>query len=256
MVKIHFLCVVLVYLFNFPLKAQLALHTFPPENAANKSKSDFFKYSGYGERAIQSPSAKLFQRNHGMIVGLQRGTYTAIEFGGEAHWRKISLKKPHIFAATANMEYNFNSNVIGYKAGMWMKRGRINLTYGINLVYFTDFDKSRYGIGPSIGFRLLGFHLVNGYNFLVGNKELTKVNNLYISLRYYFPMDNKFKWGKKNKDGDDKDKDREKKKKKKRKEKAKKKKQKEKDKKKKEKQKEKDKKNREEKDTKKRLFNF
>jgi hypothetical protein len=32
-------------------------------------------------------------------------------------------------------------------------------------VYGTDFDKSRYGIGPSIGFRLLGFHLVNGYNF-------------------------------------------------------------------------------------------
>src|SRR5688500_18592257 len=59
---------------------------------------------------------KLFQRNLGMIAGVQRGKNTAIELGGEAHWRKISLLKPHVFGATANMEYNFSSNVIGYKA--------------------------------------------------------------------------------------------------------------------------------------------
>jgi hypothetical protein len=182
---------------------------------------------------IQSGQAKLFQRNHGMIVGLQRGKFTTIEFGGEIHWRKISLNKPRLFATTANMEYNFSDNIIGYKAGVWFKRGRINLTYGANLVYFTDFDKSKYGIGPSIGFRLLGFHLVNGYNFLTGDKELTNTNTLYIALRYYFPIDNAFNW-KKNNDG-------EKKREKKKKEKAKKKKKREKEKKKKARQKQKEK---------------
>lgn len=143
---------------------------------------------------------KLFQRNLGMIAGIQRGKNTAIEFGGEAHWRKISVLKPHVIGATANMEYNFSSNVIGYKAGLWMKRGRINLTYGANVSYYDNFKGgSRFGFGPSVGLRLLGLHLVNGLTFLTkDNSEATEkpveANTLYISLRYYFPVDNKFTW--------------------------------------------------------------
>lgn len=149
---------------------------------------------------------KLYQRNTGMILGLQRGKFTSIELGGEAHWRKISLFKPHIIGATANMEYNFQDNVIGYKAGLWMKRGRINLTYGVNLSYFTDFNSgNRFGIGPSIGFRFFGLHLVNGYNFLTTQKKgedkipspVLPVNTLYMSLQYYFPVENKFTWDRK-----------------------------------------------------------
>jgi hypothetical protein len=80
-----------------------------------------------------------------------------------------------------------------------MKRGRINFTYGANLAYFNDFHShSRYGINPAVGFRLMGFHLINGYNILAGNKEeFNKVNTLYITLRYYFPLENKFEWDKK-----------------------------------------------------------
>ena len=146
------------------------------------------------------PPRKLFQRNTGMILGFQRGRYTAIEMGVEAHWRKISLLKPHIIGATLNMEYNFANNVLGYKAGAWMKRGRINLTYGANVSYFTNFkDGHRFGVGPSVGFRLLGFHLINGFNFLTADKEAaTKnpvaANSLYIALRYYFPVQNRFVW--------------------------------------------------------------
>ncbi len=141
---------------------------------------------------------KLFQRNHGVILGLQRGSSTSIELGGEAHWRKIALKKPIVTGASLNMEYNFGNHVVGYKAGMWTKRGRVNLTYGGNIVYFNDFKGlHRYGAGPAIGFRLAGFHLINGYNFLAGDKELDKVNTLYMTLRYYFPLENKFTWDRK-----------------------------------------------------------
>jgi hypothetical protein len=146
------------------------------------------------------PPRKLFQRNTGMILGWQRGRYTAIELGVEGHWRKISLLKPHIIGATVNMEYNFASNVVGYKAGAWMKRGRINLTYGANVSYFTNFKEGhRFGIGPSVGFRLLGFHLINGYNFLTADKSAASeqpvaANSLYMALRYYFPLQNRFVW--------------------------------------------------------------
>ncbi|HEX8460147.1 MAG TPA: hypothetical protein VF623_01905 [Segetibacter sp.] len=152
--------------------------------------------SGFGGR-------KLFQRNSGMILGLQRGRYTSIEFGGEAHWRKISLLKPHIIGATANLEYNFSNNIVGYKGGMWFKRGRINLTYGANVSYFTNFKEGNsFGIGPSVGFRLFGLHLINGYNFLIAektgaNETPIEVNPLYMSLRYYFPVKNSFTWDRK-----------------------------------------------------------
>lgn len=142
---------------------------------------------------------KLRQRNHGVIIGVQRGRSTAIELGGEAHWRKISFKKPHIIGATGNLEYDFSQHMVGYKAGMWMKRGRVNLTYGGNVGYYTDFKgKNIYAAGPAVGFRLLGLHLINGYNFLAGDTETEKsgtgVNKLYMSLRYYFPLENKFVW--------------------------------------------------------------
>lgn len=141
------------------------------------------------------PIPKLYQRNTGVILGLQKGRSTFIELGAEAHWRKISLRKPRITGATVSMEYNFGNHVVGYKAGGWMKRGRINFTYGANLVYFTDFKGlSQYGVNPAIGFRLAGFHLTNGFNILTGNSELEGPNTLYLSLRYYFPLRNKFTW--------------------------------------------------------------
>jgi hypothetical protein len=158
--------------------------------------SPFQSYSDEG--GTRPFKKKLFQRNSGAIVGVQRGAATAIELGGEAHWRKLSLSNPHIIGASTNLEYNFGGHVLGYKAGMWMKRGRVNLTYGGNVVYFTDFNGlQRYGLGPSVGFRLLGFHLINGYNFLLGDKELTQANTLHMTLRYYFPVQNKFTWDRK-----------------------------------------------------------
>jgi hypothetical protein len=168
------------------------------------------------ETAIKTPEAlavnalplferKLYQRNTGAIVGLQKGNSTSIELGYEAHWRKISFRKPHVIGATTNLEYNFGDNVIGYKAGMWMKRGRVNLTYGANVSYFTDFKEGhRFGIGPSVGFRFVGLHLINGYNFLTKDNASEKetpieVNSLYMSLRYYFPVTNNFTWDSKTK---------------------------------------------------------
>lgn len=143
---------------------------------------------------------KLFQRNTGMIAGIQRGKYTNIELGAEAHWRKISLFNPRVIGATANLEYNLANNVLGYTAGVWTKKGRINLTYGGNINYFTDFNEGhRFGFGPAVGFRFFGFHVLNGYTFFTGDGEKTELpafpaNNFYMSIRYYFPVENKFTW--------------------------------------------------------------
>lgn len=180
------------------LLASFTVNAQPAYNFPTAEKS-LFESAAY-EPVLFQGHRKLFQRNTGMILGLQRGKYTSLELGGEAHWRKISLLKPSIIGATANLDYNFGNNVLGYHAGVWKKQGRINLTYGADVNYFTDFNnRQSFGIGPSIGFRLFGFHLVNGYTLLT--KKNTKnaeaplpVNTFYVSLRYYFPVKNGFTW--------------------------------------------------------------
>lgn len=185
-----------VLFFAHAANAQFAHNYIPASTLINTFKPVSVNASPLFER-------KLYQRNTGMILGLQKGNSTSIELGGEAHWRKISLRKPYVIGATTNMEYNFGDNVLGYKAGMWMKRGRVNLTYGANVSYFTNFNKGhRFGIGPSVGFRFMGLHLVNGYNFLTKDKTNAEetpieVNSLYMSLRYYFPVTNNFTWDRK-----------------------------------------------------------
>lgn len=180
--------------FCLTANAQLAYNNYSPP---------YIDDADFKDQAPIIAGRKLYQRNTGMILGLQRGRYPSIEMGGEAHWRKISLLKPRIVGATANLEYNFEENVLGYKAGVWFKRGHVNLTYGANVSYYTNFKEGhRYGIGPAVGFRLAGFHLVNGYNLLTSDKRdeggtPVEVNTLYMSLRYYFPVQNKFTWDRK-----------------------------------------------------------
>ncbi|MGK7391364.1 MAG: hypothetical protein ACNS60_13495 [Candidatus Cyclobacteriaceae bacterium M2_1C_046] len=144
-------------------------------------------------KGIRLPKYVATKRSFGMIGGIERGNITFLELGVESHWKKIRLKNARTLAANVNMEYNFGNNILGYNAAGWIKKGRVNLTYGVNFNYVTDFTYTRYGMGPQIGFRLLGFHIVNGYNFLLGDEELDRVNKFYVGLRYYFPLDKKTK---------------------------------------------------------------
>lgn len=145
------------------------------------------------KKGIRLPKYVATKRSVGMIGGMEFGNLTFLELGVEGHWKRIRLKKARLLAVNANMEYNFGNNILGYNAAAWIKRGRVNLTYGVNVSYITDFTHTRYGLGPQIGFRLIGFHLVNGYNFLFGEKELDQVNKFYVGLRYYFPLGKKTK---------------------------------------------------------------
>ncbi len=145
------LLLIALFLTSLGASAQTA-HNFATAN------NYMFAAAPYQEPLWMNRRRKLFQRNTGMIIGLQRGKYTSLELGGEAHWRKISFFKPHILGATANLAYNFGYNVLGYHAGMWMKHGRINLTYGADINYFTDFNnRQSFGIGAFYWFQALWF---------------------------------------------------------------------------------------------------
>ena len=123
-------------------------------------------------------------RKSGPYIGLQKGIYTVGELGGELQWKKLKWIKPFTNALHVGMNYNFKYNVIGYDFGYWCKTGRLNLTYGANICYRSNFTHSQVGIAPVIGFKFTQFHLQTGYNFLSYSPVAIKTNTLFISLRF------------------------------------------------------------------------
>lgn len=144
----------------------------------------------------------------GPYFGLQRGKYTILELGVERQWKNIKLKTAKTQALHMGFNYNFKYNVLGYDIGYWNKPSRIGLTYGGNLVMRTDFDETRIGIAPVLGYKLYGFHLQTGYHFLTPATDFIETNRFFVSLRFVWINDREvdFDRNKKNKKKkDDKD---------------------------------------------------
>jgi hypothetical protein len=119
----------------------------------------------------------------GPYVGFQRGQYNVIEFGVERQWKQLSIKTAVTHAGHMGFNYNFKRNVLGYDIGYWAKPHRFGLTYGGNLVFRTNFNESRIGIAPVIGFKFWLLHLQTGYHFLPNLPETLETNKFFISLR-------------------------------------------------------------------------
>ena len=135
----------------------------------------------------------------GMLIGVQKGVYFGVEMGMERQWKEIKLKKPRTLAIAATGEYQFEANTIGFKAGPWVKYGRLDFTYGINATILSDFDRTKFGVSPAVGFKIIGFHLLASYNITSGKEPFTAYNKLHLSLRYYISKDREFKWKKSDK---------------------------------------------------------
>lgn len=139
---------------------------------------------------------KFYQSSRGPLLGYERGRNDFIQLGYEYNWKKIRLKEPVIRAVDGFAEYNFWENVLGVKVAYWQRHGRMKLTYGGHVGYFTDFEYSSPSVGPSVGFRILGFHGQAGYNFLLSNRREIEANRLYLSLNYFLPRHSKLFWKK------------------------------------------------------------
>jgi hypothetical protein len=123
-------------------------------------------------------------KKHGPTFGVQRGLYTTFELGLEKQWKNIQLKSANTHAIRTAFNYDFINNIICYDLGFWTKRSRLGLTYGVNGILYSNFDKIRSGFAPVIGYKLSGLHLQTGINVLSKSKEFTNVNTFFISLRF------------------------------------------------------------------------
>lgn len=73
--------------------------------------------------------------------------------------------------------------VVGPKVGVWVGGG---LGIGLNLIYYTDFDKSALRFRPEIGIGLSRFKIVYGYNISLTNKDFEKINKSNVGLVVLF----------------------------------------------------------------------
>ena len=142
----------------------------------------------------KDPLVKVSVRKSGPYFGIQQGAYTFGELGGEMQFKRIKLKNPTTHAINAGALYNISNNVLGFNTGAWRKPGRFDFTYGINLAYRTDFDQHRFGGGPVVGYKVFGFHVLAGYDFLSNGATFTETNNLYLSARFLLVNERKTTW--------------------------------------------------------------
>ena len=124
-------------------------------------------------------------RKSGPYIGYQRGQFSNLEAGYEFLWKKVKLIKPITHSLHLGMSYNLFNNVIGYEFGYYSKVGRVNFTYGLNAIYYSDFTHSKIGFSPVIGYKLYGFHLQAGANLFSSNPNFKSTNKLFLSLRFF-----------------------------------------------------------------------
>ena len=148
-----------------------------------------FKKDGDEQEKDKKDKFKLYQSSRGLLLGYERGRMDMLQIGYHYNWKKIRLKEPVIRATEAFVEFAPFTGVLGAKATYWQRHGRLKLTYGGHLGFFTDFDHSSLSFGPSVGFRILGFHGQLGYNILTNPQ--VEANRLYVSISFFIPQHTK-----------------------------------------------------------------
>lgn len=137
------------------------------------------------------PKLDITTTKTGLIIGYQQGQFSGVELGMERQWKQLKLKKPRTLAVTANAEYLFQTNNLAFRAGPWVKFGRMDFTYGADLLVASDFENTRIGASPNIGFKLIGFHVLAGYNF-ISQRDSFNHNSLHLSIRYFLSKSRSF----------------------------------------------------------------
>jgi hypothetical protein len=137
-------------------------------------------------KGLDMPESKLVMVKYGPFIGLEQGSYMNVHFGLERHVKQLKLIKPNTWAINTQFDYNFKRSMAGMQTGFWFKTSRADLTYGLRMVWQTDFDNHRFGVSPNIGYKILQAHFQLGCNLLSRNDQMAKWNTFYASLRWVF----------------------------------------------------------------------
>lgn len=133
--------------------------------------SDSVKIKSYG-----------FDNVIGGVVGYSLGKYSYGEVG-------LSLNSSHhlfSFVKFIGTEFRIGQDfIVGPKIGFWFSGG---MAFGLNAIYYTDFDDGAFILRPEIGFGVLGLKLVYGYNWNLTNKDFRGINSHFGGITFSFPF--------------------------------------------------------------------
>jgi hypothetical protein len=139
----------------------------------------------------QSPAAEYPTR--GITLGLQQGSngtfaefgYT---FGNRINWPRTKLIKG-LGSFTLGVEtgpLSADKPIIAPKFAYTMN---FFVTFGAAMLYYTDLKEGSLRFRPEVGISMLGIRLYYGWNFSVGKYREFPLNESFLGLSAYIPLE-------------------------------------------------------------------
>jgi hypothetical protein len=133
----------------------------------------------------------------GPYFGVQSGKFYAGEIGVERQWKQGKLMSPNTHALHFGVNYTYDFSrwnpVLGYDIGYWFRKSNVGLTWGGSLCMRSNFEDYRFGIVPTIGYKVWQVHIQTGYHILYPFKNSDPnsfvTNTLFLSARFVLVND-------------------------------------------------------------------
>jgi hypothetical protein len=137
----------------------------------------------------------------GPYVGVQSGRYYAGEVGMERQWKEGKLIGPNTHALHFGVNYTYDftrfNPILGYDLGYWFRDNNIGMTFGGTICMRSNFQDYRFGITPTLGYKIWQLHIQTGYHFLYPfyafDNSTFDSNTLFLSARFVLVNDREVK---------------------------------------------------------------
>jgi hypothetical protein len=151
----------------------------------------FFSLFSYSQNGLFKDKKKIKIARSGTFFGVQTGRYWVGEIGVERQRKQLKIKKPNTHAFYFSLNYDLDNSVLGSEIGYWFKTSNLGFSYGIRGIIKSDFSSVKYGLAPSIGYKIMQLHVSAGYQFLVPSRRIDsfEVNYLFLSVRFLLVND-------------------------------------------------------------------
>ncbi|MBI3259804.1 MAG: hypothetical protein HYZ54_10075 [Ignavibacteriae bacterium] len=139
--------------------------------------------------AVQKCEGKEDKPVEGIVVGINGTEYVYYDigycFGKRTDWFSSEMLKGY-GGLTVGMEISKQDKIIiapkmAYSINMF-------LSFGVNVLYYTDLTKATLQFRPEIGASAFGIRAVFGRNFSVGNYEFKGVNKNNYAITVLIPL--------------------------------------------------------------------
>ncbi len=129
-------------------------------------------------------ATKTYKKDVSILAGYNQGKYGFADIGLAINYYGTN-RHPFSLDYFVSSEIKLDNDVIiGPKIGVWLSGG---VAIGLNLIYYTDFDKSSVVFRPEFGFGIDKVKLVYGYNWGWTN-SLNTINQHQVGLTYCFTL--------------------------------------------------------------------